>query len=239
VYWHPPSLVIGQSWWQPVGTVTVTQLAPSATQVVSMAWPLNIAGLTGSYHTCLLGVLTTVGDPAPVMWDVRSSNNIVQRNVDVIPQEEADNGMDLDFAVSAAVSSTFDVGNPYPGEQLVDVIVDASDVPTSAVLWIDLGGLYERWEQMGQGSLVGATHVSGTTQITVAGGMRAEITGIPLAGEELVAITVEIYGLDPGESVQIDVSERIGGDVLGGITLNVTAVEHKIYLPLVLQNYSQ
>jgi hypothetical protein len=58
-----------------------------------------------------------------------------------------------------------------------------------------------------------------------------------MAGEELVEIVVEIRGLDGGQSVQIDVSERIGGDVLGGITLEVTAVEYKTYLPLVLRDY--
>jgi hypothetical protein len=235
VYWHPPALVIGQSWWQPIDTVTVTQLAPGATQVVSMAWPLDIAGLTGSYHTCLLGVLTATEDLAPVVWDVRGSNNIVQRNVDVIPQQATGSGMDL--ATSGAVSSTFNVGNPYPGEDLVDVLVDASAVPITAELRIDLGGLYERWEQVDQGGLTGASVVPGTTVITVAGGTQAEITGIPMAGEELVEIVVEIRGLDGGQSVQIDVSERIGGDVLGGITLEVTAVEYKTYLPLVLRDY--
>ncbi|MBN1810682.1 MAG: hypothetical protein JXA14_02480, partial [Anaerolineae bacterium] len=170
------------------------------------------------------------------VWDVRGSNNLIQRNVDVIPQQAVGGGMDLDLVASAAVSSAFDVGNPYPGEQLVDVIVDASGVPAGVELWIDLGGLFARWEQVGQGSLVGAVHVSGTTVVTVAGGTQAEITGIPMAGEELVEIAVEIYRLDGGQSVQIDVSERIGGDVLGGITLDVTAVEYKVYLPLVLRS---
>jgi hypothetical protein len=72
--------------------------------------------------------------------------------------------------------------------------------------------------------------------ITVAGGTQAEVTGIPLAGEELVEIEIEIHALDSELSVQIDVSERIGGDVLGGITLDVEAAQHKVYLPLVLRN---
>jgi hypothetical protein len=237
VYWHPPALVIGQSWWQSIDTVMLAELAPGATQVVSMSWPLDIAGLTGSYHTCLLGVLTSTEDLPPVVWDVRGSNNLIQRNVDVIPQREVGGETDLDLVASSAVSSTFDVGNPYPGEQLVDVLVDASGVPVGGELWIDLGRLYKRWEQVGRGSLVGAAPVSGTTVITVAGGTQAEITGIPMAGEELAEIVVEIYGLDGGQSTQIDVSERIGGDVLGGITLEVTAIEYKVYLPLVLRDH--
>jgi parallel beta-helix repeat protein len=234
VYWHPPSLVIGQSWWQPIGTVTVTQLAPGAAQVVSMSWPLNIGGMTGPYHTCLLGVITTTQDVAPMMWDVQGSNNLIQRNVDVIPQQL--DGSSLDMATSANEGSTFSVGNPYPGEQLVDVLIDASSIPITAELRIDLGELYERWEQLGQGSMTGAAHVNGTTVITIAGGTQAEITGIPLAGEELVEIEIEIHGLDSELSAQIDVSERIGGDVLGGITLDVEAAQRKVYLPLVLRN---
>jgi parallel beta-helix repeat protein len=235
VYWHPPSLVIGQSWWQPIGAVTVTQIAPGAAQVVSMSWPLNISGMTGSYHTCLLGVITTTQDMAPTTWDIASSNNLIQRNVDVIPQQA--NGSGLAFATSADVDSTFSIGNPYAAEQLADVIVDATNVPVTAELWIDLGDLCVRWEQIGQGTLVGAAHISGTTVITIAGGTDAEITGIPLTGEELAGIRVDIYGMDAELSTQVDVSERIGEDVLGGMTLDVTAVEYKIYLPLVLRAY--
>jgi len=238
VYWHDPSLVIAQSWWQPIGTVTVTELAPSATIVVSMTWHPQIPGLTGPYHTCLLGVITSTQDPAPVVWDVRGSNNIIQRNVDIIPQEAQEQATAADGASVAGgivVSTTFSIGNPYAGEQLVDVIVDATDVPVTAALRLDLGELFGRWESLGQGNLVGATVVTGTTQILIPGGGQAEITGIPLAGEELVEVVIEIEGLE-GQQVQIDVSERIGGDVLGGITLDVAAAEHKIYLPLVMRS---
>ncbi len=75
---------------------------------------------------------------------------------------------------------------------VADGRVDASGAPLAAELRIDLGELFERWGRVGQGGLVGAAHISGTTQITVAGGTQAEITGVPLAGEELVEVVVEI-----------------------------------------------
>jgi parallel beta-helix repeat protein len=233
VYWHPPSLVIGQSWWQPIDTVTITQLAPGASQVISMSWPLNIGGITGAYHTCLLGVITTTQDVAPAVWDVAGSNNLIQRNVDVIQQELDGGGLDL--ATSQDAESTFNVGNPYQGEQLADVVIDASNVPITAEVRIDLGELYDRWDQLQQGSLVGAGHISGTTVITVAGGTVSEITEVPLTGEELIEIGVEVHGMDSEQSTQIHVSERIGGDIQGGITLEVEAAQYKVYLPLIVR----
>jgi len=236
VYWHPPSLVIGQSWWQPIDTVTLAQLAPGASQVVSLSWPLDIPNLIGPYHTCLLGVMTANEDLAPVVWDVRASNNLIQRNVDVIPpptQPEALRGRAV--AVRVGARSTFNVGNPYPGEQLVDVVVDAGGLPLTAELRLDLGILFSRWQQMGQGGLTGATVLPGTTQISIPGGGQAEITGLPLTGEELVEVQLEIDGLDAGQSVQIDVSERVGGDILGGITLDLVAEQRQFYLPLLFR----
>jgi hypothetical protein len=46
---------------------------------------------------------------------------------------------------------------------------------------------------------------------------------------DLVEVVMEVYGLDANQSVQIDVSEHVGGDVLGDATLDVLGVEHKIY----------
>jgi hypothetical protein len=234
VYWHPPALVIGQPWWQLIDTVSLAQVAPGAVVTASLDWMPRVQGvLTTPYHTCLIDVISSTQEPAPALWDVRASNNIEQRNVDVIsgtapPLLRALAGGD-------AVTSTFKVGNPYAGEQLVDVIVDATDVPADVELQIDLGDLLHRWQDVGQGGLTGATVVSGTTKVSLAGGGGATISGVPMAGEELVEVVLEVHGLGR-RGCQVDVSERIGGDVMGGVSLQVDSwVEAEVFLPLVLR----
>lgn len=228
VYWHPPSLVIGQSWWQPIGTVTVTEVAPGAVYTASLAWRPQISGvLTEPYHTCLIDVIDSADDPAPDVWDVRGSNNIEQRNVDIVEVGTA-------ATRSAGVSSIFRVGNPYPIEQLVDVVVDASDVPIGSEILLDLGELFARWQQVDQGGLTGATVVAGTTQVTSPGGGQAVIEGLPLMGEELVEVTMMLNNLD-GWQGTVRISERIGGDEVGGIDVQVVG-DYEIFLPLVLRD---
>ena len=58
--------------------------------------------------------------------------------------------------------------------------------------------------------------------------------GIPLGAEERVRVIAALTGL-VGEAGRVDVSERIGGDVLGGITLELRAPEYRVYLPLVVR----
>jgi len=152
VYWHPPALAIGQSWWQSIGTVTVGEVASGAIHTAEMNWKPQITGvLTEPYHTCLIDVISSTQDPAPLWWDVRGSNNIEQRNVDIISPTTT---TFLQAASSTTVSTTFSVGNPYAGEQLADVIVDATGVPAGSEVRLDLGELFERWQRFGQDSLV-------------------------------------------------------------------------------------
>ena len=233
VYWHPPSLVIGQSWWQPIGAVTVTEVAPGGVHTASLSWQPQIPGvLDEAYHTCLIDVIDSVDDPAPETWDVRGSNNIEQRNVDIV---EIGGGVaTLRASTSDVVSSTFRVGNPYAGEPLVDVVVDAGDVPATAYVYLDLGSLFDRWQELGQGGLTGATVVGGTTQVTFPGGGEALIQGLPLAGEELVQVLLTFQNLQ-GWQGEIDVSEQIGGEELGGVTIQVVG-RYDLFLPLVLRD---
>jgi len=235
VYWHPPALAIGQSWWQPIGVVTVAQVAPGAVHTVSLDWRPQVQGvLTTPYHTCLIDVISSTEEPAPVLWDVRASNNIEQRNVDIV------SGTALlllqALADGSPATSTFRVGNPYAGEQLVDLIVDAAAVPAGVELQIDLGSLFPRWQAVGQGGLSGAAVVSGTTKVALAGGGQAVVSGVPMAGGELVEVTLAVYGLGR-RGCQVDVSERIGGEVLGGVSLQVDSwVRAEAFMPLVLRS---
>jgi parallel beta-helix repeat protein len=230
-YWHPPALVIGQSWWESIGTITADELAPGAVYTASMPWQPQITGvLTEPYHTCLIDVISSTQDVAPTFWDVRGSNNIEQRNVDIVASPET---MLLRATSSSAVSTTFSVGNPYAGEQLVDVIVDMAGVPEGSEVRLDLQELFERWQRFGQASLTGGSIVSGTTQVLLSDS-QAVIGGLPLMGEELVQVALEVSGLG-GRQGQIDVSERIGGEVLGGVSLHVVG-HFKLYLPIVIRN---
>jgi hypothetical protein len=172
--------------------------------------------LTEPFHTCLIDVIDLAEDPAPQLWYVRGSNNIEQRNVDIIAQPT-----EPQLMANGPVSTTFSVGNPYSGDQLADVIIDASAAPTVSEVTLDLGGLFERWQKFGKGSLTGAAVLPGTTQITLPGGGQATIGGIPLAAEELVEVILEISGSE-GQETWIDVSERIGGEVLGGVSVHLT-----------------
>jgi hypothetical protein len=53
----------------------------------------------------------------------------------------------------------------------------------------------------------------------------------------LVGVTAEIAGMG-AEQVWIDVSERIGGEVLGGVSVQVLGqVGYRVYLPLVLRSH--
>jgi len=56
----------------------------------------------------------------------------------------------------------------------------------------------------------------------------------PSAGEELVEVVLEISGLG-GRRGEIDVSERIGGEVLGGVSLQVIG-RIQVFLPVALHN---
>lgn len=234
VYWHPPALVIGQPWWGAIGTVSVGEIAPGAVHTVTMDWRPQITGvLTEPYHTCLIDVISSTQEPAPEQWDVQSSNNIAQRNVNIIspPTMTA-----LNAAASTPVSMTFSIGNPYATEQLVDVIVDATGVPDGGEIRLDLGPLFERWQHLGQGSLTGAIEVSGTTQITMPGGIIATINRLPLTRWEQVEVVMVVAGLN-GQHGEINVSERIGDDILGGISLSVIG-RFDIFLPIVLRDFS-
>jgi hypothetical protein len=230
VYWHPPSLVIGQSWWRPIGVVTVSQVAPGTVRTVSMPWRPEIEGvLTETYHTCLIHIIHSSQDPSPILWSPRASNNIVQRNVDVIPQTGS-----TAQAASTVVSSTFHVGNPYPGEQLVEVTVDAASMPAGSEVRLDLDRLFSRWQRLKRDSLSGATIVPGTTQIAIPGGGEAVIGGLPLQGEEMVAVAMHVSGLD-GQEGKIDVSEYVDGEPLGGLSVHVLG-RHEAFLPIILRN---
>ncbi len=115
--------------------------------------------------------------------------------------------------------------------------MDATDVPAGCEVRFDLGELLDRWQRFGQDSLTGATVVTGTTQVTLPGGGQAVIGGLPLAAEELVEVVMEVSGLN-GQYAWIDVSERIGGDVLGGVSLHVVGrVEFEVFLPVVLRQF--
>lgn len=234
VYWHPPALVIGQPWWEPIGTVAVGSVAAGEVLTVSLPWQPQIPDLgTVPYHTCLLDVISSTEDLPPDVWDVAGSNNIGQRNVDVISPKAA---LVVNAAPGAVVSTTFSIGNPYARQELADVLVDATRVPRDGEVRIELGALFERWQQVGQDSLSEATTVSGTTRIAVPGGGHAIIGGLPLRAEELVEVSMEVWGLD-GRRAQIDVSERIGGVVLGGSSLQVQGrPAYGIYLPIVVRH---
>ena len=196
-----------------------------------MEWRPQITGvLTEPYHTCLTGVISSTEDVPPVLWDVRASNNIEQRNVDIISPTTV---LPLRRASATSVTTTFSVGNPYASEQLVDVIVDTSALPGAGEVRIDLGGLFDRWQRFGQDALSGATVITGTTQVALPGLGRAVIGGLPLAAEELFQVSLELSGLD-GRGGWIDISERIGKEVLGGISLRVLGeLEYVIFLPVV------
>jgi hypothetical protein len=230
VYWHPPSLAMGQSWWQAIGTATIAQVEPGAVYTASLPWRPQIPGvLTEPYETCLIDVIDSVQDPAPPQWDVGGSNNIEQRNVYIVA---APSSTGQGAVASTAVSTTFSVGNPYAGEQLVEVMVDAAGLPVGSSVHVDLRGLFERWQRFGQGSLTGAEVVSGTTKIALSSGGQAIIGGLPLAGEELFEVALEVSGVE-GQVGQVDVSESIGGEVLGGVSLQIVE-RHRLFLPLLL-----
>lgn len=234
VYWHPPSLVIGQSWWEPIGTVAVGAVAPSEVLTVSLPWQPQIPDLgTVPYHTCLLDVISSTEDLPPDAWDVIGSNNIGQRNVEIIsPTATMALGLGSDVAAATVVSTTFRVGNPYARAELVDVLLDARRVPVGSQVRLNLGTLFDRWVQVGQDSLSGATANSSTQQIILDAGDRAVIGGLPLNAEELVEVSLEVSGLN-GRTALVNVVERIDGVAMGGITIEVQG-RYQVYLPLVL-----
>jgi hypothetical protein len=236
VYWHPPALVIGQPWWQPIGTVAVGAVAPGEVLTVSLSWQPQVPNLGDvPYHTCLLDVISSTEDLPPGDWDVGGSNNIGQRNVEIIsPTAALALGAGPGGAASTVVSTTFNLGNPYARAELVDVLLDARGVPLGSQVRLNLGGLFDRWIKVGQDHLVGATAISSTQQIALVAGGQAVVEGLPLNPGELVEVSLEVSGLG-GRWAQVDVSERIGGVVLGGTTLQVQGVaRYGLYLPLVL-----
>jgi hypothetical protein len=75
------------------------------------------------------------------------------------------------------------------------------------------------------------------SKAAIPGGGQAVLGGLPLGAEELVGVTAEIAGMG-AEQVWIDVSERIGGEVLGGVSVQVLGqVGYRVYLPLVLRSH--
>jgi hypothetical protein len=70
--------------------------------------------------------------------------------------------------------------------------------------------------------------------VSLSGGGQAIVGGLPLQGEELAEVTVDVSGLD-GRPAWIDVSERIGGEVWGGVSLYVVG-QYEMFVPLVLSD---
>jgi hypothetical protein len=183
-------------------------------------------------HTCLFSRLWSGGDPVTSECDVLWDNNIAQRNVEVIQLGEGD----LHTALQTGQASVqFELANLRDLPAVVDLVVERGSFPPTGTLVLELGQeLFSRWQAAG-GEVRGGAAIPGTSRIEVTDAVSATVVGLPLGVREMQRARLQMGG-PPGAEFVLYASERIGGDVVGGMTYHAETLP-MIYLPLVVRHH--
>jgi len=208
----------GQTWprhWHSIGITQLPSIASYDSHTLSLSW-----SPPGEGHYCLLARVISEEDPMTfpetnsIGENARNNNNIACRNLNVIGP-----ACDADLLVRNVICSTGEYSST------VDLFVEGDErlFTTSGRVVIDLGALFERWQHNG-GQGEGVSLFEGTkVRVTSA---SATIIGIPMQPEEEQSIRVVIDSSQPlleSDSYLVTVKQAICGQVIGGVTSDVSA----------------
>ena len=100
LFWSPPSTLVTPDLWTFVGSTTIPNVPMGNQLTVSGAVTWPSASIPAPGHYCFVGLVGTVGDPAPAAADflnfdnfrtfIRNNNNVTWRNFNVVPSDPAD-----------------------------------------------------------------------------------------------------------------------------------------------------
>ncbi|MCV6636468.1 fibro-slime domain-containing protein [Candidatus Albibeggiatoa sp. nov. NOAA] len=223
-YWVKPSL--GSAWptrWTKIGTSEISALPAGQEQIVSIKWDKNKIPNPG--HYCFHVRVLNDADPIPANAQTRHainntkrSNNIAWRNFNVVGMTK-----------KATDKFTVNAENPNDVPATVDFVIEVEgDLvgENGAAVIVDLGDLFDRWQQAG-GQGTGVEPVGGTkVKIT---NNTVELKGIPMQAEEQAPINIglELFEPLPGAgatvTVNLSVQEMVDGELAGGVDFAITA----------------
>lgn len=268
-YWADPNGGIPHSQWHDIGTATVS-VSPG---VSAIAGPVSWTPSSSvPNHTCLLAIADTGDDPYaavtldPIVWpfDIARDNNIVQKNVSVVPLPPSPSPKPLPL--------TFTALNPYPIKQPIEVRVEMQQVEPKELgtLALDLKDYNPDFEEH-----TARVHWQPSTvrlrptifqklflflleilraplrlfrmippkpaalELGLDGGSRHSVmhrisdsgmvlTTAPVAfgeGSRFNLMFIPSKALRPGQTYRIDLEQRIGGVITGGMTYLVVVTQ--------------
>lgn len=243
-YWADPNGGIPHSQWHDIGTAPIS-VSPGGTTVAGpVTWT---PGASVPDHSCLLAIADTGDNPFagatldPIVWpfDIARDNNVVQRNIAVIPLPPAPSPQPLPLPFTAL--------NPFPMKLPVQVNVDLKLVEPKdlAILGLDmqllspfLEGIAKRRQR-----LLRVIHPKPAVILEVrpegnlwrSKGGRVSARGMVLAtapvpvekGGRLKLMLTATEAIQPGQCYRIDIEQRVNGEVTGGMTYVVVVTEKR------------
>jgi hypothetical protein len=94
VYWAPVATLVTPNLWTQIGSVLIPSVPAGNQLTVSNAIVWSSAAIPGAGHYCLVGLVGTAADPAPLLADlndwttferfIRENNNVTWRNINVV-----------------------------------------------------------------------------------------------------------------------------------------------------------
>lgn len=198
--------------WNPIGSVTLTNLAPGESRPISTAW--DTVPIPGKY--CLHTVIDAAGDPANADYHAFMDNNKVQLNVTVEDtvagwtkgyQWFIENGLEKKAVVDVVIK---DLGR----RTAVRTTMARVKLPLPITFEAIRGGTFTRT-------------AAGTT-IDIPAGGTVVIAKVPLAPLEKHEATLSVTlpaKLALGRSVSIKVAEQLDGREMGGIVFQTRSAE--------------
>jgi hypothetical protein len=234
-YWADPNGGIPHSQWHDIGTASVSVSLSGSAVAGPVTW---IPDTSVPAHSCLLAIADTGDDPFaattldPIVWpfDIARDNNIIQRNISVVmlpptPSPEPEQLL-------------FKALNPFPMELPIEVYVDLRRVDPK-----DLGILGLDWQDLipfleGIAKRRRRLHrvIRPRPAITLevrpdsdswrfkggrvsARGMVVASAPVPFGrGGYLRLMLTPTRAIQPGQIYRIDLEQRVGGEVTGGMT---------------------
>jgi len=208
--------------WTYINQVTIPSLAAGQVRTVSVPWTPQTSG-----HYCFMAWISAALDPLEHEGLVPFDNNLCQRNIHVLPPDQASH----DPYVS--------VGNPYGSPVKTDIQVSSDRYPTDGSVLITMESDTFDWWQDSGGSVDGGSVIAGTNSIGIdispsgGGTVSATILGIPLGAGQVTSLGLELSS-GSGQP-ELGVAQLIDGEAVGGSAYGPPDEITSVYLPLALK----
>ncbi|MBF9128843.1 hypothetical protein I0C86_07570 [Plantactinospora sp. S1510] len=207
-YWGNPSVQMLYSTLNPIGTA-FADIAAGDTQEVLCLVPWNVVAVNDG-HECLVAVAVLPGDPAlPDAVDPPGYPNVAQRNLTLVSAQKADFKLTLTVSAPKRAPKQIRIGAEVGGE-----------LSKEALLTLGLDGR----RPVGKPVVEVGFSAKPITDPGDGIGDPELVVEVPAGRSVPVHLTVRgATGLDPGEYQLVEVLERDGERLLGGISFAVVA----------------